>query len=80
MKAQEISQWQPIETVPRDGRYINVRGRVYDTLGHDTAGTIREGKSRWRTEAGGFWEFRYPGWVGTIHPTHWQPLPKGICG
>lgn len=85
-----MSEWQPVETAPKDGGYI-------------IAGSFRNGDelcwvkhSRWITsdeiaEIEGYdsedWE---PGWTNgndeseICFPTHWQPLPtppkEADCG
>lgn len=75
-----MSDWRPIETAPKDGRFIIV-GRF------EGAELYWVKHSRWMTEAslvdmyGGDecdWE---PGWANgndeedePCHPTHWMPL------
>ena len=63
-KCQELNQWMPIETAPRDGRYL----RLYDGLSQIDG--------RWFSYS----ESLDPGfWAGndmSLDPTHWQELPE----
>jgi hypothetical protein len=71
------SQWQPIETAPKDGREILVYCRGYISEGPYTVAF--QGKE-WRACWGGervveytsecYTEYKEP-----LYPTHWQPLP-----
>ena len=56
-----MTDWQPIETAPDDGRKIIVYG------GSRTEPTIEEAD-------GGWWRL-YIGAMNSI-PTHWMPLPE----
>jgi hypothetical protein len=61
-----MTDWQPIETAPKDGRFI----WLGDSSGLRIGFWARE---RWadmaRAEEGGPRDL-------TFAPTHWQPLPK----
>lgn len=77
-----MSEWQPIETAPKDGTWIMVAGTVW---AGEVGGVARNanpevsianytsGKSDypgdWWNEAGGDY---YATWC---QPTHWMPLP-----
>ncbi len=67
-----MSEWQPIETAPKDGRTIIVYRSIagWDVLGTAYWVNIR-GIDGWISN--GFSE--PPGNLGLGHPTHWQPLP-----
>ncbi len=56
-----MTDWQPINTAPKDGTYVLVYGR------HEG---VRIGK--WETLFDD-WEAPYEG--GLLEPTHWMPLP-----
>lgn len=69
-----VSQWQPIETAPRDGTVVlayNARGA---RSGHRHffafSDPAPEGQC-WAAEAG----WREPGRDWPSYPTHWMPLP-----
>ena len=59
----DMMKWQPIETAPRDGTYIDIwsprDGRVTEVF--------------WDTE-GDDWVSLCTVWSG--NPTHWMPLPE----
>jgi hypothetical protein len=66
-----VSEWQPIETAPKDGRLLRLRGRrLADpdyispiiVMGHYDSGGRTEG---WETESGAWFV-----------PAEWQPLPE----
>lgn len=75
-----MSEWQPIETAPRDGTEILTWGYLHDDGGpYHPNGMSRLGEmpmmqiSAWATEIG-FWYSD----VFSSHghaPTHWMPLP-----
>lgn len=74
-----MSEWQPIETAPKDGTTILVRGRPTDlVMGGDTL--VKFHKLGTYTAA---WDeidstFCLSGgsWLGPfVSPTHWMPLP-----
>jgi hypothetical protein len=55
-----MSEWQPIETAPRDGqRVLMLTAKHYVITGFFSNG----------------WWLSHPG-VYQIHPTHWMPLPE----
>jgi hypothetical protein len=56
-----MSEWQPIETAPRDGRTILVR-----------QGDWAPHHAYWRKECHEWWAIEYH---GCPRPTHWMPLP-----
>jgi hypothetical protein len=66
-----MSEWQPIETAPKDGtRILGYDGStVSGTYWHDS---FRE----WRNESEAAGDNH--GWYGHDRwvPTHWQPLPE----
>lgn len=79
-----MSDWQPIETAPKDGRWILLCGGKID-YGWDgddqpacVAGQWTEHLNR-RKVPEGRWQFAWfdGGYYGEYeHPTHWMPLPK----
>jgi hypothetical protein len=70
-----MSDWQPIETAPRDGRYIWVyrpEGKIDPWITPPRVGT-----DRWT----GRWLWIPAGWENSapiIQPTHWMPL-EALC-
>jgi len=63
------NEWQPIETAPKDGTIIIVRGGV---------AYWRERTSHW-DGAAGWWTiagFDWPGRPIQWEVTHWMPLPE----
>ena len=70
-----MTEWQPIETAPRDGGEIllfemTATGPMYRVGYWETHGTHIEDK---RIVEG--WSPADDGYLGCIEPTHWQPLP-----
>lgn len=76
-----MSEWQPINTAPKDGTWIWVFTEPYqDGCPQQSARWIREETEYWeqvsenrkerRVEVSGYW-YGCGGW-----PTHWMPLPK----
>lgn len=66
-----MSEWQPIETAPKDGTDIFLwipDGREIPLPGRWEP-LIRSRKVKWILDDGMFLEDRYP------LPTHWMPLP-----
>ena len=69
--------WQPIETAPKDGRWL----LVYCPDGSNSYNddpplfvTTAFFDSEWR---GGVWYHHYDDGVGHyLQPTHWMPLPE----
>jgi hypothetical protein len=63
--------WQPIETAPKDGTVVIVRG-FYDADGKlfmKAAAAAQYGK-RWMMDNHGY------GYTVSCYPTHWMPLPN----
>lgn len=59
-----MSEWQPIETAPKDGSYV----LVWAESGHEFARWFRAGECWIRAEdMQNLW--------GEDAPTHWMPLP-----
>lgn len=58
--------WQPIETAPKDGRFVLI---AFDCPNPEykavCVARIRKGWSTWDSFPGDY----------TKHPTHWMPLP-----
>jgi hypothetical protein len=71
-----MTQWQPIETAPRDGTKVLLffprwkDGRVIGS--YDVVEQFRNGKREFRTEK---WSLPFFV-VGEHEPTHWVPLPE----
>lgn len=65
-----MAEWQPIETVPKDGRKV-VLGRFVKQCPHGHAGRIEIDKWRGGNPWLGFGRFNEQYWP----PTHWMPLP-----
>ena len=65
-------EWQPIETAPKDGRYIFI---FLPTSLRDTAFPVNPRKAQWQTELD---EWSVDGLLSSTapQPTHWMPLPK----
>ena len=74
-----MSEWQPIETAPRDGTHIDLwagGSRVPNAFYHDDWGwTVWVRWVRNKRQASGppTGSHRY---TGVESPTHWQPLPE----
>lgn len=61
-----MSEWQPIETAPRDGTLIIYGGEGWVTVG------------RWHLDEEQWWELNNDptdAWGGADNPTAWMPLP-----
>ena len=76
-----MSGWMPIETAPRDGRFLLLH--VPDGL---ESGTVTVGayyRCEDRADNGRFKKGNWDGWLGMdadvqsswCEPTHWMPLP-----
>jgi len=68
-----MSEWQPIETAPKDGTQVD----LWCCSGSD----LRYGERYVDAEfLGGKWKYYsdcYEGWVTISYtPTHWMPLPS----
>ena len=64
-----MSEWQPIETAPKDGRYVLCFAR-----GKHDAGSQNAREDQWRVDhfsRRGVWWRMLP----ETPYTHWQPLP-----
>ena len=69
---QHESQWQPIETAPKDCNSIRF-GRWWS----DEQGWMKEPViGRWNQKTDGRWEFANAGGWWGIRPTVWTPLPQ----
>ena len=70
-----MSEWQPIETLPRDSKYVDLWCR------HDTDGwEARFADCEWNYNEGGFWTYRDGYRLSNHHvtPTHWMRVaPPG---
>jgi hypothetical protein len=65
-----VSEWQPIETAPKDGSILIGRGS-YDPNDSDNMLAVAmrfQGELWYRENAGG-------GFNLDCHPTHWMPMP-----
>lgn len=72
-----MSDWQPIETAPRDGTHILVinaaflhEGEMCVAFWHTLRGEKQE-DGRWDVTGYGGYEAE-----PEVEPTHWQPLPE----
>lgn len=66
------SQWQPIETAPKDGRCI----LLYDPLWPGSTEGIE--KAAWQifpNHTEGQWWIDWAEMPNNMKPTHWMPLP-----
>lgn len=63
--AARVTEWQPIETAPKDGREILLFARG----NRDFIGVGQWAKGNLPETYGWFWSF-------AIRPTHWMPLPE----
>jgi hypothetical protein len=61
-----MSEWQPIETAPKDGTELLLYGPFVPT-----GGTYMD-IGRWTDYADGFWDWS----ADDSQPTHWMPLPS----
>ena len=71
-----MSEWQPIETAPKDGTEILLK---IPQLWEEPQGRIGSGdyfSACWYDESSEFWVNRLGGWISLYRPTHWMPLPK----
>ena len=62
-QGEEMSEWQPIETAPRDGTEILLFARGPYKDDYRGVGQWSGQRNDW------FWNF-------AIRPTHWMPLPE----
>ena len=59
-----VSEWQPIETAPRDNKTRLLGYPVHGQVG-EVYWLQEKNRSSWVASTGGFF----------VHPTHWMPLP-----
>jgi hypothetical protein len=65
-----MSEWQPIETLPRDGRYVLVYRPMAMETGDPTLTIAKTTRSPTTSPQGvKHWTDRW------CHPTHWMDLP-----
>ena len=77
-----MSEWQPIETAPKDGRFLLLHVPEGLESGVITIGAYW--KEEERSENGRFSKGHWDGWRGMdadiissyCEPTYWQPLPE----
>jgi hypothetical protein len=74
-----MSEWQPIETAPRDGTWIIVAGTskvdpdynvLFSEYGDDAVGMSI---AKWDARQ---WRDQWDDYYGPDCPTHWMPLPE----
>jgi hypothetical protein len=76
-----VNGWQPIETAPKDGRFVLLHVPQGLESGVVTVGAYW--KADGRADNGRFLKGNWDGWLGMdvdvrsswCEPTHWQPLP-----
>lgn len=65
-----MSEWQPIETAPKDGTTIDLWLQAGERIAD----------ARWNRDAWRFWcqdEFESMDWIKIVgRATHWMPLPE----
>jgi hypothetical protein len=65
-----MSDWQDIETLPRDGRYVLAYRPLARETGDEEIAVVRTSQySRTSPQGVEHWTNRI------CHPTHWMPLP-----
>ena len=67
-----MSNWQPIETAPRDGTEVDIWVREYLGWGKVSDKGHRITNVRWM-ECNKRWDNN----LATDIPTHWMPIPEG---
>lgn len=65
-----MTEWQPIETAPRDRTQI----LVWD--GRDISIALSGSFGAWHGTIGGELVAEYDGYLTYLKPTHWMPLPN----
>ena len=74
IEVMRLSEWQPIETAPKDGTLVLVAHPV--TMRSDTDQIVRVA---WMKD--GLWASHPSCWLVNEHmPTHWMPLPPAPEG
>lgn len=68
LKEMVMSEWQPIETAPKDGTYI-ILARFYGASVEEVVG----GDWNLHPKAGEEGLHGFEAWIS--HATHWMPLP-----
>lgn len=66
-----MSEWQPIDTAPRDGRHV-LLAVTDDPPGYVIEGYYEEDGDRGWYCANTHWTDHYD---GSLIPSHWMPLP-----
>lgn len=70
-----MSEWQPIETAPKDGTWVLLfverYGAKYWLAGHWFSGS--DGSCGWVSAS--FYAEPHVNWTTCSDPTHWMPLP-----
>lgn len=80
MRLQELTQWQPIETAPRKGKYIIFGGKFdsdrsqIDGVKHEDT-TICSYIPQSNPEVDSPYRIYGEESIGIKNPTHWMPLP-----
>jgi hypothetical protein len=72
-----VSEWQPIETAPKDGTLVVLVGKIVDGWAQPTRACVGSWSFEQRPPyfvAG--WAFVAPGYIAEFNPTHWMPLPE----
>jgi hypothetical protein len=64
-------EWQPIETLPRDGRYVLAYRPLAMETGDEALAVVKTTKSPTTSPQGvQHWTSRW------CHPTHWMDIPE----
>ena len=71
MTKPDESGWLPIETAPKDGRWVLLGDFKESDEGNFCIGVARFCDGAWEDEFQPDWY-----WRGAYTPSHWQPLPK----
>lgn len=69
-----MSDWQPIETAPKDGRHVllAVTNDPPNFPGYVSEGYYEEDRDCWY-QANTHWTDQFD---GALYPSHWMPLPE----
>jgi hypothetical protein len=65
-----MSEWQPIETAPKDGAWVLLGDFKEHAEGEHSQGVARFTDGRWTDGFGPEWY-----WANAFCPTHWMALP-----